>query len=141
LRFCDSVESYETGCGSLKLELAQYREVAVFVQFGLDLDVTTQYLLNRGAMLTEVLKQPQYSPILIEKRIVVIYEVVKGYLYQIPILNIDQYEHELLKSMDPSILYVIVQQKNITEHISNQLPNFCQKFTQGFLATHSIQRD
>ncbi len=54
-------------CGSLKLELAQYREVAVFAQFGSDLDAATQYLLDRGARLTEVLKQPQYSPIPIEK--------------------------------------------------------------------------
>jgi F0F1-type ATP synthase alpha subunit len=69
---------------------------------------------------------------------VVIYAVVKGYLDQIPISSI---EHELLKSMDPSILSAIVQQKNITEQINNQLVTFCQKFTQGFLATHSVQRD
>jgi F-type H+-transporting ATPase subunit alpha len=125
-------------CGSLKLELAQYREVAAFAQFGSDLDAATQYLLNRGARLTEVLKQPQYSPIPIEKQIVVIYAAVKGYLDQIPISSIDQYEHELLKSMDPSILSAIVQQKNITEQINNQLATFCQKFTQGFLATHSV---
>ncbi len=68
----------------------------------------------------------------------VIYAVVKGYLDQIPISSI---EHELLKSMDPSILSAIVQQKNITEQINNQLATFCQKFTQGFLATHSVQRD
>jgi F-type H+-transporting ATPase subunit alpha len=128
-------------CGTLKLELAQYREVVAFAQFGSDLDAATQYLLNRGARLTEVLKQPQYSPIPIEKQIVVIYAAVKGYLDQIPISSIDQYEHELLKSMDPNILSAIVQQKNITEHIKNQLATFCQKFTHGFLATHSIQRD
>jgi F-type H+-transporting ATPase subunit alpha len=100
-------------CGSLKLELAQYREVAAFAQFGSDLDAATQYLLNHGAKLMEVLKQPQYSPISIEKQIVVIYATIKGYLDQIPISSIDQYEHELLKSMDPSILSAIVQQKNI----------------------------
>jgi F-type H+-transporting ATPase subunit alpha len=117
--------------------LAQYREVAAFAQFGSDLDVATQYLLNRGAKLTEVLKQPQYSRIPIEKQTVVIYATVKGYLDQIP-LSIDQYEHELLKSMDPSILSAIVQQKNIIEQINNQLATFCQKFTQCFLATHSV---
>nr|AHG59094.1 ATP synthase subunit 1 [Dicranum scoparium] len=125
-------------CGSLKPELAQYREVAAFAQFGSDLDAATQYLLNRGARLTEVLKQPQYSPIPIEKQIVVIYAAVKGYLDQIPISSINQYEHELLKSIDPDILSAIVQQKNITEQINSQLAAFCQKFTQSFLATHSV---
>jgi F-type H+-transporting ATPase subunit alpha len=125
-------------CGSLKLELAQYREVAAFAQFGSDLDAATQYLLNRGARLTEVLKQPQYSPIPIEKQIVVIYAAVKGYLDQIPISSINQYEHELLKSIDSDILSAIVQQKNITEQIDSQLATFCQKFTQSFLATHSV---
>jgi F-type H+-transporting ATPase subunit alpha len=125
-------------CGSLKLELAQYREVAAFAQFGSDLDAATQYLLNRGARLTEVLKQPQYSPIPIEKQIVVIYAAVKGYLDQIPISSINQYEHELLKSIDPNILSAIIQQKNITEQINSQLATFCQKFTQSFLATHSV---
>nr|QIA60889.1 ATP synthase F1 subunit alpha [Plicanthus hirtellus] len=123
-------------CGSSKLELAQYREVAAFAQFGSDLDAATQYLLNRGARLTEILKQPQYSPIPIEKQIVVIYAAVKGYLDQIPVVLITQYEQELLKSIDPGILSAIVQQKNITEQISSQLATFCQKFTQSFLATH-----
>jgi F-type H+-transporting ATPase subunit alpha len=63
-------------CGSLKLELAQYREVAAFAQFGSDLDAATQALLNRGARLTEVLKQPQYAPLPIEKQILVIYAAV-----------------------------------------------------------------
>jgi F-type H+-transporting ATPase subunit alpha len=65
-------------CGSLKLELAQYREVAAFAQFGSDLDAATQALLNRGARLTEVLKQPQYAPLPIEKQILVIYAAVNG---------------------------------------------------------------
>uniref|UniRef100_A0A803NCT8 ATP synthase subunit alpha, mitochondrial n=1 Tax=Chenopodium quinoa TaxID=63459 RepID=A0A803NCT8_CHEQI len=66
-------------CGSLKLELAQYREVAAFAQFGSDLDAATQALLNRGARLTEVLKQPQYAPLPIEKQILVIYAAVNGF--------------------------------------------------------------
>nr|YP_010881100.1 ATP synthase F0 subunit 1 [Moerckia flotoviana]WIA66602.1 ATP synthase F0 subunit 1 [Moerckia flotoviana] len=123
-------------CGSLKLESAQYREVAAFAQFGSDLDAATQYSLNRGARLTEILKQPQYSPIPIEKQIVVIYAAVKGYLDQIPVVLITHYEQELLKSIDPGILSAIVQQKNITEQISSQLATFCQRFTQSFLATH-----
>lgn len=125
-------------CGSLKPELAQYREVAASAQSGSDLDAATQYSSNRGARPTEVPKQPQYSPIPIEKQIVVIYAAVKGYLDQIPISIINQYEHELLKSMDPGILSAIVQQKNITEQINSQPATFRQKFTQSFLATHSV---
>ena len=123
-------------CGSLKLELAQYREVAAFAQFGSDLDAATQYLLNRGARLTEVLKQPQYTPLPIEKQIVVIYAAVKGYLDQIPISSISQYEQELLKSIDPNILSNIVQQKVLNEQINTQLADFCKKFTQTFISTH-----
>uniref|UniRef100_A0A803N903 ATP synthase subunit alpha, mitochondrial n=1 Tax=Chenopodium quinoa TaxID=63459 RepID=A0A803N903_CHEQI len=69
-------------CGSLKLELAQYREVAAFAQFGSDLDAATQALLNRGARLTEVLKQPQYAPLPIEKQILVIYAAVNGFSFK-----------------------------------------------------------
>lgn len=125
-------------CGSLKLELAQYREVAAFAQFGSDLDAATQYLLNRGARLTEVLKQPQYTPIPIEKQIVVIYSAVKGYLDQIPISSISKYEQELLKAIDPNILSAIVQEKILSDKINNQLADFCQKFTQTFVSTHLV---
>jgi F-type H+-transporting ATPase subunit alpha len=125
-------------CGSLKLELAQYREVAAFAQFGSDLDAATQYLLNRGARLTEVLKQPQYDPIPIEKQIVVIYSAVKGYLDQIPISSITKYEQELLKAIDPTILSSIVQEKILSEKLNNQLADFCKKFTQTFVSTHLV---
>lgn len=124
-------------CGSLKLELAQYREVAAFAQFGSDLDAATQYLLNRGARLTEVLKQPQYNPIPIEKQIVVIFAAVRGFLDQVPISSIGQYEQELIKAIDPSILSAIVQQKTLTDQLNTQLSDFCKQFTQTFLATHS----
>ena len=71
------VKAMKQVCGSSKLELAQYREVATFAQFGSDLDAATQALLNRGARLTEVLKQPQYAPLPIEEQILVIYAAVK----------------------------------------------------------------
>ena len=71
------VKAMKQVCGSSKLELAQYREVAAFAQFGSDLDAATQALLNRGARLTEVLKQPQYAPLPIEEQILVIYAAVK----------------------------------------------------------------
>ena len=74
--------------GSLKLELAQYREVAAFAQFGSDLDAATQYLLNRGARLTEALKQGQYEPIPVQNQVVFIYAATKGYLDKVPVKDI-----------------------------------------------------
>nr|ULQ70040.1 ATP synthase F0 subunit 1 [Vriesea hybrid cultivar] len=90
--------------GSSKLELAQYREVAAFAQFGSDLDAATQALLNRGARLTEVPKQPQYSPLPIEKQIVVIYAAVKGFCDRMPLDRISEYERAIPSSIDPKLL-------------------------------------
>ncbi|MFQ6650884.1 hypothetical protein Gotur_023398 [Gossypium turneri] len=91
-------------CGSLKLELAQYREVAALAQFGLDLDAATQALLNRGARLTEVPKQPQYSPLPIEKQILIIYAVVNGLCDRMPLEKISQYERAIPKCIKPQLL-------------------------------------
>ena len=74
--------------GTLKLELAQYSEVAAFAQFGSDLDEATQYLLNRGARLTEILKQGQFQPMPIEQQIVVLYAATKGYLDKMSVSSI-----------------------------------------------------
>uniref|UniRef100_N1R0P7 ATP synthase subunit alpha n=1 Tax=Aegilops tauschii TaxID=37682 RepID=N1R0P7_AEGTA len=90
-------------CGSSKLELAQYREVAAFTQFGSDLDAATQALLNRGARLTEVPKQPQYEPLPIEKQIVVIYAAVNGFCDRMPLERISQYEKAILSTINPEL--------------------------------------
>ena len=82
--------------GSIKLELAQYREMAAFAQFGSDLDASTQRLLNRGAKLTELLKQPQYSPMPVEEEVVSIYAGVKGYLDKLPVTKVGDFEKGLL---------------------------------------------
>jgi F-type H+-transporting ATPase subunit alpha len=119
-------------CGSLKLELAQYREVAAFAQFGSDLDAATQYLLNRGARLTEVLKQAQYKPIPIERQIVVLFAAVKGFLDQVPLSRIGQYEQELLQAIDSTLVSSIAQQKVLTEQLTSQLSQFCEQFTTTF---------
>jgi F0F1-type ATP synthase alpha subunit len=83
-----------------------------------------------------MLEQPRYSPIPIEKQIVVIYAAVRGYLDQIPVVLTTHYEQELLKSIDPGLLSVIVQQKNITEQISSQLATSRHKCTRSFPAIH-----
>jgi F-type H+-transporting ATPase subunit alpha len=85
--------------GRIKGELAQYREMAAFAQFGSDLDVTTQRLLNRGARLTELLKQPQFSPLKMEEQVCVIYAGVNGYLDPIPVSRVRAFEDGLLGAL------------------------------------------
>jgi F-type H+-transporting ATPase subunit alpha len=85
--------------GSIKLELAQYREMAAFAQFGSDLDASTQKLLNRGARLTELLKQPQFSPLAMEEQVLVIFAGTNGYLDSIPVNRVTEYEAAMLSFM------------------------------------------
>ena len=124
-------------CGSLKLELAQYREVAAFAQFGSDLDASTQYLLNRGARLTEVLKQSQYSPIPVEQQVVVIFAATKGYLDKLKISEILPFEAGLLKEVDPKLLQIIKDEKVISKSTEASLVNLCNSFTTNFIATRA----
>lgn len=121
--------------GTLKLELAQYREVAAFAQFGSDLDAATQYLLNRGARLTEMLKQGQFQPMPIEYQVVVLYAATKGYLDKMNVSDISKFETSLLKEIDPSILNTIKEQKTITPDLDKSLQNFFNKFLDKFLST------
>ena len=85
--------------GSIKLELAQYREMAAFAQFGSDLDAATQRLLNRGARLTALLKQDQYTPYPIEEQVVAIYAGVRGHLDNVDTDQVSRFEAELLTDM------------------------------------------
>jgi proton translocating ATP synthase F1 alpha subunit len=121
--------------GSMKLELAQYREVAAFAQFGSDLDASTQYLLNRGARLTEVLKQGQYTPLPIEKQVVIIYSAVRGYLDKLKVSDIGAYEEGLMKAVDNSLLETIRTEGQITDATEAKLKSFCESFTTSFLST------
>ncbi len=104
--------------GSIKLELAQYREMAAFAQFGSDLDASTQKLLNRGSKLTELLKQNQYSPMTVAEQVVVIYSGVKGYLDSIDTSQIGSFEKgllELVKSEKPEVLESIQKSGKIED--------------------------
>jgi F-type H+/Na+-transporting ATPase subunit alpha len=93
------VKAMKQVAGSLKLDLAQYREMAAFAQFGSDLDTSTQRLLNRGARLTELLKQPQYRPMPVEEQVVSIYAGVKGYLDKIKVHQVGAFEAGLLAAV------------------------------------------
>ena len=93
--------------GSIKLELAQYREMAAFAQFGSDLDASTQQLLNRGAKLTELLKQDQYSPMTVAEQVISVFTGVKGYLDDVELDKIKNFEKDIIekiKSDKPEII-------------------------------------
>jgi F-type H+/Na+-transporting ATPase subunit alpha len=85
--------------GSMKLDLAQYREMAAFAQFGSDLDAATQKLLNRGARLTQLLKQKQFSPMPVEEQVVSIYAGTNGFLDTVPVDRVTDYEEQMLSYM------------------------------------------
>jgi F-type H+-transporting ATPase subunit alpha len=92
-------KAMKTVAGSIKLELAQYREMAAFAQFGSDLDAATQRLLNRGARLTELLKQAQYSPMPFEEQVLSIFAGTAGYLDAVPVNRVTEYEEAMLTFM------------------------------------------
>lgn len=129
------VKAMKQVAGTMKLELAQYREVAAFAQFGSDLDASTQYLLNRGARLTEVLKQGQFSPMPIEKQVVVLFAATKGYLDRLNVSDIGKFEQALLKEIDPSILNTIKEKKVLSDELLGTLKTFFDGFTDRFIAT------
>ena len=121
--------------GSIKLELAQYREMAAFAQFGSDLDLATQKLLNRGSKLTELLKQDQYSPLKVEEQVVSIFSGVKGFLDDVELNQIKSFEKKLLskiKSEAPDILNNIKSSGKIDESNEVKLKTFITEFKRGF---------
>jgi F-type H+/Na+-transporting ATPase subunit alpha len=110
--------------GRIKGELAQYREMAAFAQFGSDLDATTQRLLARGARLTELLKQPQFSPLKMEEQVVTIYAGVNGYLDAIPVNRVRAFEDGLLvlmRTQHQSLLDTIRDSKDLDDATAAKL--------------------
>ncbi|MEG3619383.1 F0F1 ATP synthase subunit alpha [Magnetovibrio sp. PR-2] len=129
------VKAMKQVAGSIKLELAQYREMAAFAQFASDLDPATQKLLARGARLTELLKQPQYSPLTVEEQVAIIYSGVKGYLDKIDTKDVTRYEHALLgefRSKGADILATIRDEKALSEETEGKLAKFIEDFTKTF---------
>lgn len=123
--------------GTLKLELAQYREVAAFAQFGSDLDAATQALLNRGARLTELLKQNQYVPMAFEDQVVAIYAGTRGYLDKLAVSDILPFQDGLvahMKSSHSAIMSDIVEKGAISEGTDKQLKEIISKFAADFSA-------
>jgi F-type H+-transporting ATPase subunit alpha len=121
--------------GSIKLELAQYREMAAFAQFGSDLDASTQKLLNRGARLTELLKQPQFNPLPFEEQVASIFAGVNGYLDGIPVASVVRFEAALLselRSKHADILGDIRDTKDLSDDTKGKLKAALDGFVKTF---------
>jgi F-type H+-transporting ATPase subunit alpha len=129
------IKAMKQVAGSIKLELAQYREMAAFAQFGSDLDAATQRLLNRGARLTELLKQPQYTPYPIEEQVVAIYLGVKGYLDKLPVNAVGRFEAEalrLLRAKHKDVLDTIRSSKQLAPDTDAKLKAILDDFAKAF---------
>ncbi|MDZ7673326.1 MAG: F0F1 ATP synthase subunit alpha [Halanaerobiales bacterium] len=129
------IKAMKSIAGTLRLDLSQFRELEAFAQFGSDLDETTQNKLARGERIVEALKQPEYSPMPIEKQIIVIYAVVNGYLDNIPVDNVVRYEDELLEFVDnnhENLKQKIKDEGELTEEIENMLVSVIEEFNELF---------
>ncbi|MDB9761388.1 F0F1 ATP synthase subunit alpha [Alphaproteobacteria bacterium] len=129
------IKAMKQVAGSIKLELAQYREMAAFAQFGSDLDAATQQLLARGARLTELLKQGQYAPLSVEEQVVVIYAGVKGFLDRIEISQIAKFEEALLNNLRDSktLLESIEKKAALDEDIEKSITALIEEVIKDFI--------
>jgi F-type H+-transporting ATPase subunit alpha len=121
--------------GAIKGELAQYREMAAFAQFGSDLDATTQRLLNRGERLTELLKQPQFSPLAMEEQVVVIFAGTQGFLDKLPVVDIARFEEELLRTFHEKhadVLTAIRETGALSDETNAKLREGVEAFAKSF---------
>ena len=123
--------------GSLRLDLAQYRELAAFAQFGSDLDASTQKQLNRGKRLTEILKQPQYQPLPVEKQVAIIFAATNGYLDSVAVERLRPFEDGLYKFLDtrhPGVLVSIAEKKVLDDDVKKALSGALDEYTREFSA-------
>lgn len=131
------IKAMKQVAGAIKGELAQYREMAAFAQFGSDLDAATQRLLNRGARLTELLKQPQFSPLKVEEQVVVIYAGTRGYLDELELSAVGRFEEEFLRVMreeHSGLLETIRDEKELSDSSEEALKGALDSFSKAFAA-------
>jgi F-type H+/Na+-transporting ATPase subunit alpha len=129
------IKAMKQVAGSIKGELAQYREMAAFAQFGSDLDAATQRLLNRGARLTELLKQPQFSPLKTEEQVAVIFAGTQGYLDKLQVNQVGPFEQGLLSSLrteHKGILDSIAREKQLSDDTRNKLKSALDAYAKTF---------
>jgi F-type H+/Na+-transporting ATPase subunit alpha len=125
------VKAMRQVAGSMRLDLAQYREMAAFAQFGSDLDAATQKMLARGSRLVEVLKQAQYRPVPAERQVVILYAATNGYVDSLPVDAVIRYERELesfMESQHPEIYRTIREKRELTEELKQQLNTALDEF-------------
>jgi F-type H+/Na+-transporting ATPase subunit alpha len=130
------IKAMKQVAGRIKLELAQYREMAAFAQFASDLDAATQRLLARGARLTELLKQPQFAPVPVEEQVVAIFAGTRGYLDKIDVARVTRYEHAMLSDLRakaPQILADIRDKREIAPETDKALATFLDDFAKTFV--------
>jgi F-type H+-transporting ATPase subunit alpha len=131
------IKAMKQVAGSLRLDLAQYREMAAFAQFGSDLDKATQAQLARGSRLVEILKQPQYRPLPVEKQILVIFAGTNGFLDMYPVSVLDRYEKEILEFVEKqysAVLGEIRQKKTIDAELEKKVKDIFEEFKGKFKA-------
>ena len=129
------IKAMKQVAGTIKLDLAQYREMAAFAQFASDMDASTRQLLSRGERLTELLKQPQYSPMDVEEQVAVIFAGVKGYLDQIPTQKIGEFEQSLIQKLNAkgsNILEAIRKDKSISDDTEKALKDTLDELVKNF---------
>ena len=125
------IKAMKQVAGTLRLELAQYREMAAFAQFGSDLDQTTQRQLNRGARLVELLKQGQYEPLPVEKQILIIYAGTNGFVDELPLMALKKYEQELysfIESKHPEIFADILKKRELDTDLRAKISKALEEF-------------
>jgi F-type H+/Na+-transporting ATPase subunit alpha len=134
------VKAMKAVAGRLRLDLAQYRELAAFAMFASDLDKATQATLARGQRLTEILKQEQYQPLPVERQISIIYAATNGFLDGIPVADCRRYEKELfafLESRRPDVLKAVAEKKELKGEVGEKLKAALEEFTSVFQKTHA----
>jgi F-type H+/Na+-transporting ATPase subunit alpha len=132
------VKAMRQVAGTLRLDLAQYRELAAFAQFGSDLDKATLNQLNRGRRLVEILKQPQYEPLAVEKQVAIIYAATNGYLDPVPVEAVRVYEEQLYKFLDTrksQLVSSLSQKKQIDDQLKPELNAALEEFAKEFAAS------
>ncbi len=129
------VKAMKKVAGTLRLELAQYRELAAFAQFSSDLDASTQKQLARGERLVEILKQGQYEPYAVEKQVIIIFAAINGYLDSLEVWSLKQYEKELFSFMEnkhPELMRTVREKKEITDEVKTGLTTVLAEFKNTF---------
>ncbi len=131
------IKAMKQVAGTLRLDLAQYRELAAFAGFGSDLDKATQQKLARGARMVELLKQPQYAPMSVQEQVVSLYAGTRGYMDEVPVLSVRKFETEFIEFMrniKPEILNDIKTKQVLDADIENRLKAALEEFKKGFRA-------